>query len=394
MKWKFWIVASVLFAGSSISWGAYVISNRAFLRDFNDGVQAYITGRFEEAEAASQRALRRRPRSLQAKELLVKVLVERGYADYHSKNYPAAVEALNEAAKIGFPTEAGQEGVRRLQRLLAADNERPQPVEKVLQEAFRGLPDTHQPASVQYVLEQWMRRSQMNQESLFARYHENQERWLDEASRERSRFQRTLYAGLAFFGLGGTVLLMLGGVLLHAYFGRRGVFAQLLENHYQRVAAVLPPSSAVLLGPPMHWLADSKARQIDAIETEIVADSSEEARKHLQPFLDAEDPWMQARAAKILHRWDRESSLALLKRLVGDVSSSRRVPGMWALAELATVEALDLLAPLALSAERTIQEGAIRCLLQLQAREELPVDARRSLQKHLTEIRSRTGWIF
>jgi hypothetical protein len=50
--------------------------------------------------------------------------------------------------------------------------------------------------------------------------------------------------------------------------------------------------------------------------------------------------------------------------------------------------------PLAYSPSRTIQEGAIRSLVQLQSKVGIPADVLEKLTKHLSEIRSRTGWVF
>ena len=160
------------------------------------------------------------------------------------------------------------------------------------------------------------------------------------------------------------VVLLAG--FLHAYFGRRGVFARLLEDHYRRVVAALPSGSQVMLGPPISLHQVPESHQMDVIEAEIISGQSpEESARRLQSLLEGEDPWVRARAAKILYRLDPQLSLQELKRLVTDASNGNQVPGMWALAELGTSEALDLLVPLAYSPSRDIQQGAIRSLLQL-----------------------------
>jgi len=134
---------------------------------------------------------------------------------------------------------------------------------------------------------------------------------------------------------------------------------------------------------------------MDVIEAEIVSGiGREESRRRLESLLEEEDPWIRARAAKILYRLDQKLALEELKRLVTGASSETQVPGLWALSELATTEALDLMAPLAYSPMREIQQGTVRSLLQLQSRENLSEEVRAKLVRHLSEIRSRTGWIF
>jgi HEAT repeat protein len=145
----------------------------------------------------------------------------------------------------------------------------------------------------------------------------------------------------------------------------------------------------------MNLAAVPESKQMDVIEADIVTGGDEEeAYRRLASLLEGENPWVRARAAKILYRLNPKLSLEELQRLVTDASNGNQVPGMWALAELATEEALDLLAPLAYSPNRDIQQGAIRSLLQLQTKENLPAEARRKVLRHLDEIRSKTGLVF
>ena len=111
-------------------------------------------------------------------------------------------------------------------------------------------------------------------------------------------------------------------------------------------------------------------------------------------MLEGENLWVRARAAKILYRVNPKLALEELKSLANDVSKEAQVSSMWALAELATPEAIDLLAPLAYSPAREIQQGAVRSLLQIQSRDSLPAEVRTKLSARLTEVRSRTGLIF
>jgi HEAT repeat protein len=134
---------------------------------------------------------------------------------------------------------------------------------------------------------------------------------------------------------------------------------------------------------------------MDIIEAEISSgQSAEESTRRLQSLLEGENPWVRARAAKILYPLDQKTALQELKRLVTDASSGSQVPGMWALTELATEESLDLIVPLAYSPSREIQQGAIRSLVQLHSKDDLTRDVREKLNRLLPEIRSRTGWIF
>src|SRR5882724_1481555 len=99
MRVKSWALASTVFIMFGGFWASYIISSRAFLRDFNTGVHAYLSGQFEDAEDNLKKALGRRPHNEEAKQLLSKVLIERSFLQYHKKNFTAAVETLDRASQ-------------------------------------------------------------------------------------------------------------------------------------------------------------------------------------------------------------------------------------------------------------------------------------------------------
>jgi hypothetical protein len=396
VKLKVWFLFGALFLVSSSLWATYVISRRAFLADFNAGVHAYLSGNFADAESSLRRALDRRPHNEQAKQLFTKILIERSFSQYHQKDFQGALSTLDRASQALSSDDESQSTLAALRQQLSVPAEkRPVNMEQVLDGLYKHLPDKTQPDSLPSVMAQWFEKSQKNQEALLRQFAENQEKWLAQLEREKTDFKKILYGGIVLFGLFGLALAFLLAGILHAYFGRRGIFARLLEEHYQRVVAALPAGSHVLLGPPVSLHRAPEAQQMDIIEAEITSGVSvEESTRRLQSLLEGEDPWVRARAAKILYRLDPHLSLQELKRLVSDASNGNQVSGMWALAELGTSEALDLLVPLAYSPSREIQQGAIRSLLQLQAKETLSPDVLQKLEKIMTEIRSRTGWVF
>ena len=207
-------------------------------------------------------------------------------------------------------------------QLSVPPDQRPVNMEKVLDNLYHHLPDQNQPNNLQMLMEQWLKRSQTGQEALLQRFSDNQERWLEQLEKEKEQFRKILYGGLILFGLGGIVLVALLAGFLHAYFGRRGVFARLLEDHYTRMVAALPAGSQVMLGPPVSLHQAPEARQMDIIEAEISSgQSDEESARRLQSLLEGENPWVRARAAKILYRLDPKLSLQELKRLVTDASN-------------------------------------------------------------------------
>jgi len=396
MKLKSWIITGALFLVCSSLWTGYVLSRRAFLRDFNAGVHAYLAGNFTEAEKNLTQALHRWPRDKEVRQLLIKTLIEQSFSQYHVKDFPGALLTLSRAVRITPPDDPAQKALGVLKEQLATSSEnQPVNIKEILSNVYRHLPEPEQPGSLQSLMQQYLQRSQMNQEVLLKRFWDNQENWLIQLDRQKDEFRKILYGGLVLFGLGGAALFVLLLGVLHTYFGRRGVFSRLLEDHYQRLVAVLPAGSQVLLGPPVSFHSAPESRQLDVIEAEIVAGNDVEDSHHrLEVLLEGENPWLRARAAKILHRLNPKLAIAVLKRLVSESSTDSQVSGMWALAELATPDALDLLAPMAYSPVREIQQGAIRSLLQLQSKDGLPDVARSKLTQSLAEIRSKTGWIF
>jgi predicted negative regulator of RcsB-dependent stress response len=83
-----------MFLASAGAWSAYVVSRRAFLRDFNRGVHAYLAGSYLEAEQELRKALERKPRDAEVRQLLTKTLIEQSFAQYHQKDFDGAMETL------------------------------------------------------------------------------------------------------------------------------------------------------------------------------------------------------------------------------------------------------------------------------------------------------------
>src|SRR5438034_2798146 len=138
MKLKSWFIIGGLFLLSSSLWGAYIMSQRAFLRDFNAGVHDYLAGNYPEAEESLKKALARRPRNDQAKQLLLKTFIERSFAQYHQKNYAAAVATLDRASQTVPMDEETQQTLSAVrQQLSIPADQRPVNMEKVLAGLFR-----------------------------------------------------------------------------------------------------------------------------------------------------------------------------------------------------------------------------------------------------------------
>lgn len=396
MKLKSGILFGVIFLTTCSVWANYMLSRRVFLRDFNGGVHAYLAGDFSSAEASLHQALERRPRDARVKELLTKVLIERSFSEYHQKNYDAALATLARATETAPNDPETQQALATLRAQLSTPpDQRPKDIAHILDGIYHSLPEKTQPQSLQSLMDQYMKRSEAAQAALLQKFWSNQEGWLAQVQHERDGFRRLLYIGLLLFGLGGCALLAMLVGIFQTYLGRGGVFAQLLEDHYQRVVSALPAGSSILLGPPVSLQTIPEVRRMDIIEAELVSghDATDSVRR-LQPMLEKDNPWVRARAAMILHRVDAPAAFAEFKRLIDQGTKESQLPAVWGLGELGTREAVKILSPLGYSELREIQQATVRMLLQLQARSTTATDVRQDIERMLGEIRSKTGWVF
>ncbi|MFA5976133.1 MAG: HEAT repeat domain-containing protein [Elusimicrobiota bacterium] len=395
MRIKALVSGLIVFIVSSGFWGGYVLSRRAFVRDLNGGVKAFLDGNYAGAAECLEKALARRPGNHQARELLVKALVEESFLRYHHKDFDGAVQPLTRALALTSPSDQAHQALSALKSQLAPSPDAvPVPMKDFLRDLYRKLPSEGQPLSVQAAMQEWLEQSRNNQEQLIRRLWQAQERWLENLEHEKDQFRRLLYGGLALFAVGGMGLAIVFVGVLQAYFGRRGVVARLLQEHHQRLISSLPMGSQVFLGPPTDLQVVPGMKQIDAIEAELVKnEDTHRAQEMLRNFLKEEDPWVRARAAKALYQFDPKASLEELRKLVNDSRGGTQVPGLWALSELASSEAMDVLVSLVDNPSRDIQQAAVRCLVQLQERIDLPLPIREQLRDRLAIIRSKTGWI-
>jgi hypothetical protein len=79
--------------------------------------------------------------------------------------------------------------------------------------------------------------------------------------------------------------------------------------------------------------------------------------------------------------------------LVKSSSSHFQLPGVWALGELATGSALELLMPLAWSSHQDVQHAALQCLVQIENKRKVPASVSAQFAQLLAELRSKTDWI-
>ncbi|MBI4397360.1 MAG: HEAT repeat domain-containing protein [Elusimicrobia bacterium] len=134
--------------------------------------------------------------------------------------------------------------------------------------------------------------------------------------------------------------------------------------------------------------------KIETIESELVNElDAEMAERLLAPFFECEDPWVKARAAKAIYRINTEVALGELKSLINDSYKESQMACIWALGELATPDALDILVPFAWDNDKEIQQAVIRCLIQVENRKRVPEETLEKVKGLLAELRTKTDWI-
>lgn len=383
----------VVVTGSVVA-AMYLQTRREFLHDFNAGVRAYLAGHADEAQRYLRGALERRPENAEVRHLLRKTYMDQAWQAARSGNAPAAKQALAQATVLARDREEREALQVLAKNLENAFAEKPKSIPEILQQAVRETQRGAMSAELRETLEEWASTFKQSQGEMIKRFWETQDDWLSRLESERRSFQKALVACLCFFAFGGALLV---GVLIHVlnvYLGRRGVMVRLLEDHYHRVVAALPAGSVALLGPPPSQAASKGSQRLDIIEAELVETQDPElARQKLQEFLEGEDPWVRARAAKALYAYEPQLAIEELKKLTRGHAIERLWPGVWALSELATVESLTLLKPLLESPLREVRQAAIRSLVQMQSRTNLSAESERMVHELLEHARAVTGWI-
>jgi HEAT repeat protein len=149
-----------------------------------------------------------------------------------------------------------------------------------------------------------------------------------------------------------------------------------------------------LLARPEFISSRMEFRKIEAIEAELTGKADREvAQKLLKDFFKLDDPWVKARAAKALYPLDPRTAFIELKALARNTSPFIQIPGIWALGEVGSESALELLMSLVWSKSPEVQQAVIRCLVQMETRQQIPPDSRQKVKRLLKELRYKTDWI-
>ena len=149
-----------------------------------------------------------------------------------------------------------------------------------------------------------------------------------------------------------------------------------------------------VLGQPELISSRMEFRKIEAIESELTDEADRGiAQKLLNDFFKLEDPWVKARAAKALYPLDPKTAIGELQALAKSSSPFIQIPGIWALGELTSDRALELLMSMVWSKNPEVQQAVIRSLVQKETKNQIPPEYRRKVKDLLREVRYKTDWI-
>ncbi|MFA5976113.1 MAG: HEAT repeat domain-containing protein [Elusimicrobiota bacterium] len=383
----------ILCAGA---WGAYLVARQAFLNDFNAGVQGYMAGDLVLARKKLNEALSRRPKSLPVKELLVKVLLEKSLQHRRAGHTTQAEHALDEAMRLAPANGEVQEALRILRIQLARPAVNlPRTTDEFLKTLSMGTRHSAPEREFPLWMEAHRQQEQVDRRDFIGALSQSQDQWQAVLEKQQTQFSRILYGSIAFFALVACLLVLLMVKLLSLLVGRRGLFAQVAA--IQEQLSLLHPATQCLSGSGSRAaLSESVAtfRRLDAVEAELVHTSDvETAHRLLKPYIEGEDLWARARAAKTLYRLDAQASLDVMKALLNDTNPEAWLSAIWGLGELSTREAVEVLIPLIWHPYQPLQQAVIRCLIQIENRKKAEPDVTAKIQTVLAEVRAKTNWV-
>jgi HEAT repeat protein len=210
-----------------------------------------------------------------------------------------------------------------------------------------------------------------------------------------SDFAAGLLFGVAMIGI------LAGGVVFFLYWNKNkdkvdtSTKVRLLSQQYRAMtdsaAREIPME---LLGRPEFISSRMEFRKIEAIEAELTGDADRGiAQKLLVDFFQVDDPWVKARAAKALYPLDAKTAVVELRAMAKSSSPFVQLPGIWALGELSSDRALEILMSMVWHKNPEVQKAVIRSLVLKETKHQIPPEYVRKVKDLLNEVRYKTDWI-
>ncbi len=367
-----------------VLWAGWWSPRRAFVQDLQSGMRAYMMGDMTRARESLIAASIQKPEDASTRHLLAKVAVEDSLRRLRSGDRAGAVERLQAVLSQLSPNDpSASELIRLKNQIERSGGLRHRDVPAMLTDLM-AVPES--PA----VKPEWTREMETSRELLVKTISENQRLWMESFEKERALWRRYVMEGVAILLLIGLGIAAFMTLLVRQAFGRKGWVAQMLEEHTQRLLSASMGGVGLALPPGP----GSELRKIEFIEAELVRPEDHElAKAALRSYLEMNDPWIRARAAKAFHKLDAEAALATIRTLLEDTSSQCQLSGIWALGELGTSESVELLSRLAWNKDAEVQKAVLRVLVQMEHQQKLSPSAQKQVKALLEELREKTGWI-
>lgn len=313
--------------------------------------------------------------------LYVRALTEEGLKSYEQGRFSEAYHLLNRAREFS-PDD------KSLQQLLESLTARLTQVQSSLSASRQGFLENvlqeSTPSSSQ-ALKELLHQIQKDRLALSQHLAQQSDRFQTELQGLRAELKSTVSLMIGFFvsmavaGMGAFVVIIL---LFKFYLNRasRSIMDWLEYHNSNGTPGALP-------GPYSQKLA--------VIEAELVHQPDRRlAENLLGPYLDNDNPWVSARAAKVLHGVDDSSAIANLRALWETGRPEAQAASLWALAEISSPDAVAALMALMEKVEETeTKKSGLRYLLRLKDSPKISPETKASIETFLAKMRDTSNWI-
>jgi len=380
-----WVLTGLISALVIYAVFSFVQRNRAATH-YHEGLRFYMAGNLAESERELERAYRLNKKDRGVRKLLSRVLFESALNHVESREYERAVSILSKAQEF---SDEKLDIKMRIESLVAKigskSDAETQTSTFVLPKKMKNLS-----ASDRFILRMvnhLMQTTDVELKLLQQAMALDRETLASELSKAQSRSRRELWIGLTlfvvlFFGSLGVLLWMIRRAIAksfllpgqpHAFFPESKWFAQELSSS-------LLPYSAI------------KAQKIVAIEAELTGEGDKEiAVRLLRPFLDNKDPWIKAKAARALHRYDPALALTELEQLVQ--GEGGKVPAVLALGEIGSEDSVNVIIRSFPDFDKETAKVALQSLFKLSHSSKTEEVIVQKIVDFLDNVRSTGEWV-
>lgn len=374
----------------------YFIQNKRAEFHYQEGLRFYISGQLAESERELEKACSLNKKDARIKKMLLNILLEQAFSQYEKHHYEISLAAILKAQTLSDQPREMQKMIEELHRKTD-----PKPESSAAEEEQKFLPKkVRHLSSLDKIAIEFMQQANQRREREMKVFEEElqKERGLFVAalSSIQSRSQKELFLGIS-------LLLLLFSAVLGAFlfFLPRAVSRHFFLELASR--PIQPPtySYGSLLSaerfsnahpPELLVYSEGKAQKIIAIEAELTSESDGEiAERLLKPFLEDANPWIRAKSAKALYRYNSKCAMGELEKLLEDKKG--RIPSVLALGEIGTKDSIDLIVRSYAHFDKETEKAALQMLIKLAYASQTEEDVLVRIQDFLKEVQSKGDWV-